>query len=318
MPRDEIVGYLERYARELRRAGARGRRGHRAPRRTRRRPRCSTPRTARSRPGTWSSAPARTSGRTARRARPRSPPTCSRSTSRTTGTRTSCPPGAVLVVGSGQSGCQIAEELHVAGRDVFLACGRAGWAPAADRRTATSSGGWTRPAASTTASRTCLNPARGCGPTSRRPGTAGGHDLHYRTLHAMGVTLLGHFLGADGRDARVRRRPRRRASPGATSGTQKIMGDFRKHAAAAGLPWQESSTRGSRSTPSRSSGCDSERARRGGVRRRVPARLRLMGRTSREPSTSSASRSTRTARARRSRASTSRASTSCASGSRRS
>jgi putative flavoprotein involved in K+ transport len=39
------------------------------------------------------------------------------------------PPGHVLVVGSGQSGCQIAEELHEAGRDVFLACGRAGWAP---------------------------------------------------------------------------------------------------------------------------------------------------------------------------------------------
>ena len=90
---------------------------------------CSTPRTARSRRGTWSSAPARTSGRTARRARRRSRPTSSRSTSRHTATRTSCPPGAVLVVGSGQSGCQIAEELHVAGRDVFLACGRAGWAP---------------------------------------------------------------------------------------------------------------------------------------------------------------------------------------------
>ncbi|MEY2513233.1 MAG: putative flavoprotein involved in transport, partial [bacterium] len=30
---------------------------------------------------------------------------------------------------SGQSGCQIAEELHEAGRDVFLACGRAPWAP---------------------------------------------------------------------------------------------------------------------------------------------------------------------------------------------
>ena len=40
------------------------------------------------------------------------------------------PSGPVLVVGSGQSGCQIAEELHRAGREVFLACGRASWAPA--------------------------------------------------------------------------------------------------------------------------------------------------------------------------------------------
>jgi putative flavoprotein involved in K+ transport len=39
------------------------------------------------------------------------------------------PPGPVLVVGSGQSGCQIAEELHRAGRDGFLACGRAPWFP---------------------------------------------------------------------------------------------------------------------------------------------------------------------------------------------
>ena len=35
------------------------------------------------------------------------------------------PPGGVLVVGTGQSGCQIAEDLHLAGRKVHLAVGRA-------------------------------------------------------------------------------------------------------------------------------------------------------------------------------------------------
>ncbi len=35
------------------------------------------------------------------------------------------PPGAVLVVGSGQSGAQIAEDLHLAGRKVYLAVGNA-------------------------------------------------------------------------------------------------------------------------------------------------------------------------------------------------
>jgi putative flavoprotein involved in K+ transport len=35
------------------------------------------------------------------------------------------PPGEVLVVGSGQSGCQIAEDLHLAGRQVHLATGGA-------------------------------------------------------------------------------------------------------------------------------------------------------------------------------------------------
>src|SRR6516162_3099806 len=42
-------------------------------------------------------------------------------------------PGAVLVVGSAQSGAQIAEELYESGRKVFLATGRAGRTP---RRTA--------------------------------------------------------------------------------------------------------------------------------------------------------------------------------------
>ena len=35
------------------------------------------------------------------------------------------PPGAVLVVGTGQSGCQIAEDLHLAGRTVHLSVGTA-------------------------------------------------------------------------------------------------------------------------------------------------------------------------------------------------
>src|SRR5215216_2439734 len=29
------------------------------------------------------------------------------------------------------------------------------------------------------------------------PGRGGGHDLHYRTLHARGVTLLGRFAGCE-------------------------------------------------------------------------------------------------------------------------
>lgn len=39
------------------------------------------------------------------------------------------PPGNVLIVGSGQTGCQVAEELCESGRRVFLACGRAPWIP---------------------------------------------------------------------------------------------------------------------------------------------------------------------------------------------
>ncbi len=39
------------------------------------------------------------------------------------------PPGATLVVGTGQSGCQIAEDLHLAGRQVHLAVGDAPRSP---------------------------------------------------------------------------------------------------------------------------------------------------------------------------------------------
>ena len=41
----------------------------------------------------------------------------------------SLPPGSVLVVGSGQSGCQIAEELYMSGRQVYLCVGNAGRIP---------------------------------------------------------------------------------------------------------------------------------------------------------------------------------------------
>lgn len=39
------------------------------------------------------------------------------------------PPGAVLVAGAGQSGCQIAEELYQSGREVYLSTGKAGRTP---------------------------------------------------------------------------------------------------------------------------------------------------------------------------------------------
>ncbi len=111
------------------------------------------------------------------------------------------PAGAVLVVGSGQSGCEIAEELRQAGRDVFLACGRAPWMP---RRIggrdlvwwAVETGFFEAPV------RSLPSPAARLGANVQSTGTDGGHDLHYRTLQAMGVTLLGRFTGADGHCAR--------------------------------------------------------------------------------------------------------------------
>ena len=106
------------------------------------------------------------------------------------------PSGAVLVVGSGQTGCQLAEELHEAGRKVFLSCGRAPWAP---RRMgghdlvwwALESGWWNRTL------RDLPSPAGRLISNPLATGQGGGHDLHLRTLHAMGVELLGRYEGAE-------------------------------------------------------------------------------------------------------------------------
>jgi putative flavoprotein involved in K+ transport len=111
------------------------------------------------------------------------------------------PAGPVLVVGSGQSGCQIAEELRQAGREVFLACGRAPWMPRrlGDRDMvwwAVETGFMDAPLRSLPSRRARL------AAMVQLTGSRGGHDLHYRTLRTMGVTLLGHFLGADGHRAR--------------------------------------------------------------------------------------------------------------------
>lgn len=106
-------------------------------------------------------------------------------------------PGRVLVVGSGQTGCQLAEELALAGRDVVLSCGRAPWIPRrlGDRDTIT----WLARTSFFDTPLTALP-----GPTARlvsnpqATGRDGGHDLHYRTLQDLGVALAGRLRDADG------------------------------------------------------------------------------------------------------------------------
>jgi putative flavoprotein involved in K+ transport len=109
--------------------------------------------------------------------------------------------GAVLVVGSGQSGCQIAEELHLAGRDVFVACGRAPWLHRriGDRDVVW----WVLETGFLDAGVGSLpDPSARLFANILVTGHGGGRDLNLRTLRARGVTLLGHLAGADGRRAR--------------------------------------------------------------------------------------------------------------------
>jgi putative flavoprotein involved in K+ transport len=110
------------------------------------------------------------------------------------------PDGDVLVVGSGQTGVQLAEELHNHGRGVTVACGRAPWVP---RRLGeldiitwlTRAGFYDQPRS------VLAGPADRLIANVQATGAAGGHDLHYRVLQAMGVRLAGHLGGVTGHRA---------------------------------------------------------------------------------------------------------------------
>jgi putative flavoprotein involved in K+ transport len=108
------------------------------------------------------------------------------------------PPGDVLVIGSGQSGCQIAEELHNAGRGVVLSCGRAPWQP---RRIGDRDAfAWMIDTPLTEITLADLpSPLARFGANPQASGSGGGHDLNYRTLLAAGVILVGHVAEVDER-----------------------------------------------------------------------------------------------------------------------
>ena len=104
------------------------------------------------------------------------------------------PEGAVLVVGSGQSGCQITDELLGAGRTVYLSAGSCAWFPRRHR-----GHDWvhwvvnagilddTVDSLPGPAARLACNP-----PIS---GNDGGHDCHPRWLAARGVVVVGRLEG---------------------------------------------------------------------------------------------------------------------------
>jgi putative flavoprotein involved in K+ transport len=104
------------------------------------------------------------------------------------------PPGAVLVVGSGQSGAQIAEELHETGRKVYLSTGSAGRIPR--RYRGRDSYDWlnrigffdrTSDMLSTQQERFFTPP--------HVSGKGGGHEINLNKLYRDGIILFGHTLG---------------------------------------------------------------------------------------------------------------------------
>jgi putative flavoprotein involved in K+ transport len=100
------------------------------------------------------------------------------------------PPGAVLVVGAGASGAQIAEELHRAGRRVFLAVGQHTRMPRRYRgQDLTWWFGALRLFDMTPEQRTHrVNPSI--------TGAYGGHTIDFRRFAADGITLTGRILAA--------------------------------------------------------------------------------------------------------------------------
>jgi putative flavoprotein involved in K+ transport len=107
------------------------------------------------------------------------------------------PSGKVLVIGSGQTGCQLAEEIRETGRDVLLACGRAPWIPR--RLEGRDTIAWINDTPYFDANLADLpSPAARLLANPQMSGRRGGHDLNYRTLQAQGVQLLGHFIGVSG------------------------------------------------------------------------------------------------------------------------
>jgi putative flavoprotein involved in K+ transport len=104
------------------------------------------------------------------------------------------PPGTVLVIGSGQSGVQIADDLIRDGRRVFLSAGRCGWVPRRYRGRdiacwLVEMGLLERTAASLPA------PAARLACFPQVSGARGGCDLNVHTLAAAGAVLLGRITG---------------------------------------------------------------------------------------------------------------------------
>ena len=107
------------------------------------------------------------------------------------------PSGAILVVGSGQSGMQIATDLAAAGRDVLLATGQVARVPRRYRgrdahEWAVELGLYDQPADAVS------DPAEFRRPHPMLSGARGGQTLSYQQLARDGVRLLGRLAGADG------------------------------------------------------------------------------------------------------------------------
>jgi putative flavoprotein involved in K+ transport len=111
------------------------------------------------------------------------------------------PDGGVLVVGGGQSGCQIAEDLALAGRRVMLATSRVGRIPRRYRGRDTL--GWWTVSGLFEQRRSDVDPSVFGLRQPLLSGSEGGHSLSLQSLARLGVGLLGRLHDVDGEDMRL-------------------------------------------------------------------------------------------------------------------
>lgn len=109
----------------------------------------------------------------------------------------SLPPGAVLVVGSAQSGCQIAEDLYLSGRRVYLCVGTAGRVPRRYRGRDTFR--WLEAIGLFERTVDQLeSPRERFEANPHVTGARGGHTINLHQFVRDGVVLLGRLSAADG------------------------------------------------------------------------------------------------------------------------
>jgi putative flavoprotein involved in K+ transport len=103
------------------------------------------------------------------------------------------PSGAVLVVGSGASGCQIADDLQQSGRQVYLSVGRHSRTPRRYRGKDFAYWGAALKRPEQIVDTVPLNLRKGA--EVLLTGANGGYDVDLRSMAARGIILLGHLQG---------------------------------------------------------------------------------------------------------------------------
>lgn len=107
------------------------------------------------------------------------------------------PPGGVLVVGSGQTGCQLAEELRAAGRATYLCVGSSGRLPRRHRGRDVIA--WQRDMGYLDRTPDMLeHPSHRFRGDPHLTGRGGGRTLSLHDLRRDGIVLLGGLRGFDG------------------------------------------------------------------------------------------------------------------------